>query len=367
MGRALRTHEGYVNDAKTKTERVLAALEHREADRVPVLDSPWASTLERWYREGLPKDVNYVDYFDLDRAEGLGLDVSPRYEERLIEETDTYKITTTPWGATVKNLKNAEGGQEQLAFTVTDPDSWQRSKERITPARDRIDWAKLKTDYRRWRETGTWTSLGFCFGFQVDLSVMIGTERLLIAMAEQPAWVADTFNHLLDMNIALAEMVLAEGYQFDDINWCDDMGYKGKPFFSLRMYRELLKPAHKRAVEWAHSKGMKARLHSCGDISTFVPDLVEIGMDMLNPLEVKAGMDPIALKQQYGDRLGFHGGLNVVLYDHPEELWDEMRRVIPIMKRGGGYWISSDHSVPESVGLETFREFVRLAKELGSY
>ena len=78
-------------------------------------------------------------------------------------------------------------------------------------------------------------------------------------------------------------------------------------------------------------------------------------------------MDPIELKQKYGDRLGFHGGLNVVLYDHPDQMWAEMRRVIPVMKQGGGYFISSDHSVPDTVSLKDFGEFVRLAKELGAY
>ena len=351
----------------TSHERIKRMLEHRQADRVPVLDSPWASTLERWHREGLPEDVSYVDYFELDRADGLGLDVSPHFESRLIEETDDYEITTTAWGGTLRNWKHREGGREQLAFTVTDPASWRKAKERITPGRDRIDWAKLKTDYKHWRETGTWISLGFNFGFDHTHNSVVGTERLLIAMAEQPEWVADMFNHLLDVDMALAEMVLAEGYRFDDINWCDDMGYKGKPFFSLGMYRALLKPAHRRAVEWAHSKGMKARLHSCGDIRTIVPELVEIGIDMLNPLEVKAGMDPVELKRQYGNRLAFHGGLNALLYNHPEDLWAEMRRIVPIMKENGGYWLSSDHSVPSSVSFETFSEFIRLAKELGSY
>jgi uroporphyrinogen decarboxylase len=133
------------------------------------------------------------------------------------------------------------------------------------------------------------------------------------------------------------------------------------------MYRELVKPVHQRAAEWAHAKGVKVRLHSCGYVAPFIPDLIDAGIDVLNPLEVKAGMDPVALKRQYGDQLCLHGGLNAVLFERPEELWEQMRQVIPAMKENGGYWISSDHSVPESVSLETFREFVRLGKELGSY
>ncbi|MFH0796766.1 MAG: uroporphyrinogen decarboxylase family protein [Candidatus Omnitrophota bacterium] len=351
----------------TTRERVKRMFEHREADRVPVFDFPWDSTLERWHKEGLPANVNYVDYFDLDRCDGLGLDNSPHYDVRVVEETDDYSITTTAWGTTLKNWKHAAGVPEYLDFTVVNPDAWRKTRELITPARDRINWEKLRADYPQWKKQEAWVTIGFGFGFNMTHSCIVGTERLLTAMAEQPEWVTDMFNHLLDVDIALGEMVLAEGYRFDDILWADDMGYKGKPFFSLNMYRELLKPVQKRAVEWAHSKGMKARLHSCGDIRTFIPDLIEIGIEMLNPIEVKAGMDPIELKRQYGDCLVFHGGINAVLYDHPEKLWEEMRRVIPIMKQGGGYFISSDHSVPQSVSLESFREFVRLAKKLGSY
>jgi uroporphyrinogen decarboxylase len=108
-------------------------------------------------------------------------------------------------------------------------------------------------------------------------------------------------------------------------------------------------------------------LHSCGDVRPFVPELIEIGVDILNPIEVKAGMDPVALKRQYGRTLAFHGGLNAALYPQPEKLYAEMRKVVPEMKKGGGYVISTDHSVPDSVSLEDFRRFVALSKELAAY
>jgi uroporphyrinogen decarboxylase len=98
-----------------------------------------------------------------------------------------------------------------------------------------------------------------------------------------------------------------------------------------------------------------------------VPDLIDAGIDMLNPIEVKAGNDPAALKKQYGDRLAFHGGINAVNFSDPGKLAEEMERVVPAMKRGGGYWLSSDHSVPDSVSLEDFRRFVELGKKLGTY
>ena len=285
----------------------------------------------------------------------------------MLEEKDEYTISTSPWGVTFRNWKHTGGVPEFLDFTIKDPDSWADAKARMQPGRDRVNWDYLKANYPKWREQGAWISAAFWFGFDVTHSWAVGTERLLITMAEQPEWVADMFNTYLDLDLALFDMVWEEGYHFDEINWPDDMGYKNKPFFSTRMYRELLKPVHKRAADWAHAKGVKVRLHSCGFIKPLIPDLIDIGIEMLNPVEVKAGMDPIALKEEFGDRLGFHGGLNAVLYNKPEALWEEMRRVIPVMKHGGGYIISSDHSVPETVSLEQFGQFVRLAKKLGSY
>jgi len=351
----------------TTHERMKRIYEHREADRVPVTDGPWGSTIERWHREGMPKDVSYRDFFGLDKFASIGADNSPRYPVKVIEETDEYVIRTTQWGATIRTWKHAGSVPEFLDFTIKDPETWQDAKARMKPTRDRIDWERLKRDYKVWREEGYWIGAHLWFGFDVTHAWTVGTERLLIAMATQPEWVSDMFNHYLDVDIALLDMVWDAGYRFDEVHWPDDMGYKHSQFFSLDMYRELLKPVHKRAADWAHAKGAKVRLHSCGDINPLIPELLDVGIDMLNPLEVKAGMDPVALKKKYGDRLAFHGGLNAVLYGEPEEMWKEMRRVIPVMKENGGYVASSDHSVPESVSLEQFRQFVELAKELGRY
>ena len=127
------------------------------------------------------------------------------------------------------------------------------------------------------------------------------------------------------------------------------------------------KPYIKRAVDWAHERGVYARMHSCGDINPFVPELIDIGMDGLNPLEVKAGMDPVFLKEKYGDKLVFHGGINAVLWDQPEAIKAEINRVIPKMKENGGYIFASDHSIPENVSLEDFKGIIREVMQAGSY
>lgn len=351
----------------TSHERFARMFEHREADRVPIIDSPWGTTVERWHREGMPEGISFVDYFELDHVAGIGVDNSPRYESKVVEETEEYVISTNAWGATMRNWKHATSTPEFLDFTVTDRESWQRAKARMTPTDDRIPWDHLKTHYPEWREKDCWIEAGLWFGFDVTHAWMVGTERILIAMIEDPEWCVDMFNHFLDVTLALLDRVWDAGYTFDAVRWPDDMGYKHNQFFSVKTYRELLKPVQKRAIDWAHAKGIYAHLHSCGDIGPLVPELVEIGLDALNPLEVKAGMDPVELKRKFGDRLVLHGGINAMLWDDLGAIEAEMRRVVPVMKENGGYIFSSDHSVPSSVSLENFRRITHLAKELGSY
>jgi len=225
----------------------------------------------------------------------------------------------------------------------------------------------LSKDYATWRERGYWVQGHAHFGFDVTHAGFVGTERMLTALLAEPEWCADMFNHFLEMSLVHLDMIWEEGYTFDSVFWCDDLGYRNGTFFSLDTFRELLRPAQKRAVDWAHAKGIKAHLHSCGNVMDLVPDFVEIGIDALNPLEVKAGMDTFRLKREFGDKLVLHGGVNAVLWNDLDAIEAEMRERIPILKESGGYIFSSDHSIPSSVSLDGFRHIVALAKELGAY
>ena len=354
-------------DSLTTYERFRRVYEHREADRIPIIDAPWGATIERWHAEGMPSDVSFVDFFGLDHVVQISADNSPRFPEQVVEETDEWRVSRTRWGATLKQFKHAASTPQFLDFRVKGPDSWREAKDRIRPERDRINWESLRRNYPVWRERGYWIQAGLWFGFDVTHSWMIGTERTLMAMIEDPAWLMDIFGHLLDTHLVLLDMMWDEGYAFDAVRWPDDMGYKQNQFFSLQMYRDLLLPFQSRAIEWAHQHGIKAELHSCGNINPFVPELVAAGLDALNPLEVKAGMDPLYLKETFGADLVLHGGVNAMLWDDPPAIRAEMERVIPRLKESGGYIFSSDHSVPSSVSLEDFRGIVALAKELGAY
>jgi uroporphyrinogen decarboxylase len=285
----------------------------------------------------------------------------------VIEETAEYRITTTGWGVTLKNFLVPDSTPEFLDYKVNTPEKWEEAKARMTVSRDRINWDYLKRNYPLWKAEGHFIQGEFWFGFDVLHSWMAGFETIIIAMMEEPEWVKDMIKTYLDSAIAHFDMIWDAGYHFDCISWPDDMGYKGHTFFSNEMYTEILQPFHKRAIDWAHNHGIYAHLHSCGNIMPRVPQLVEIGLDALNPIEIKAGMDLYALKREFGDRLVFHGGANALLLHKPAQILPYIEELLPIVKENGGYIFSSDHSIPNAVSLEDYRAIVAAVKKFGAY
>ena len=351
----------------TRYERFKRMYEHKEADRVPIIDSPWAGTIRRWKKEGMPENCDWTEYFGVDSIVGIGVDITPRFEEKIIEETDRYIIKTSSWGVTMKHFKEEDSTPEMIDYKVKTAEEWEDAKKLMTLDDDRIPWQYLKDNYEKWRADGEWISAGFWFGFDVTHSWMMGTENLLIAMIEEPELIEDMFDTYLNRCMALHQRIWDAGYHFDEINWPDDMGYKGTTFFSPAMYRQMVKPFHAKAAKFAHDKGIYARLHSCGNIMTLVPDILDAGIDALNPLEVKAGVDAKKLKQEFGDKLVLHGGINAVNWKNPDAIIGEINEKVPVLKENGGYIFSSDHSIPNDVSLENMKLIVEEAKRVGRY
>ena len=351
----------------TSAQRFRRVFDHKEPDRLPIFDDPWGSTWQRWRKEGYPEGVDPADFFGWDRVAGIHIDNSPRYPVGVVEETDEYKIHTTAWGTTLKSWKSKGGVPEFERFTITDPDSWRQAKKRMTPDPGRIDWEKLKVQYPKWKEQGARIVAGGWFGYDVFASWIVGYERVLMAMIEEPEWCQDMFRTALELDIAMMEMLLERGYTFDSFNWPDDLGYRNGLLFSLKTYRQVSRPVHKQAIDWCHAHGVKAHMHSCGNIMALADDLVEIGLDGLNPLEIKAGMDPLALKAKYGGKLVLEGGIDVRNWNDPAKAEAELREKLPALKKNGGYIFHSDHSIPETISLKDYQYVLEVAKKLGTY
>ena len=100
---------------------------------------------------------------------------------------------------------------------------------------------------------------------------------------------------------------------------------------------------------------------------TRIPQLVEIGLDALNPIEIKAGNDIKALKKDYGEKLVLHGGADALLLDKLEKILPYIEETLPVLKKKGGYIFSSDHSIPNTVSLENYKAIVEAVKNFGAY
>jgi uroporphyrinogen decarboxylase len=176
----------------------------------------------------------------------------------------------------------------------------------------------------------------------------------------------DTYSRLI---VSLLEELFAREGAPDGIWFYEDMGFKGRPFMSLDMYRALVQPGHKRTIDFARSLGLPVVMHSCGYVEPLLPGMIEAGIDALQVIEVKAGMDLLRLYKDYGDRLSFIGGMDVrVLYSNDRRsIEEELTKKIPVVKGHYGYVLHSDHSIPDQVDYDSYRYFVERGKELGMY
>ena len=135
------------------------------------------------------------------------------------------------------------------------------------------------------------------------------------------------------------------------------------------MYRELLFPAHRRLFQWAHERKLPVILHSDGLVEPLLPDLIEAGIDCLQPLEVKAGMDLLRVKRRFGDRIALIGGMDARVLETNDlaAVRAELEAKLPGAMAGGGYVLQVDHSVSNLVDYSTYKFFVETGLRLGSY
>lgn len=358
-------------DELTTQQRLSLVFQHKTADRVPIIDGPWESTLARWHREGLPHDFDWFDYFGVDTILAPSFspifDASPRFEVRVIEETESYIIQQDQWGLISKNFKPVNSTPLHIDSMIKNPQTWRAARPGMTPSRDRIDWSLLKEQFKTGREKGGWIIMAPWMGFDIVCTRMINSQTVLMALAEDPGWIVDMFNTGCDLSLALLDIIWQEGYHFDELMWFDDMAYKNGMLISKKMWRNYLRPYQKRMVDWAHTHGIPAHLHCCGNISSLIPELIEMGIDALDPMEIKAGMNPIQIKHEYGNDLVLRGGFDIQIWSDPARYETDIRKVLPVMMQDGGYIFSSDHSIADSVSLSNFLRILELVKEVGRY
>jgi uroporphyrinogen decarboxylase len=335
-------------------------------DRVPFEDAYWATTIQRWRREGLPSNVSPDEYFGCEIAR-LGGDYSLQLPVRMIEETNEYRVYMDSNGATRKELQTADGWTPHwLDFTIKGKDDWRRLKEKATYNPSRIPQGIFNA-FRAARQKGKFIAYSVHASFHPTWH-KVGLENMLVWMHEDPDLATDMFATHAQLIIDLYEGIKAQGVEYDGAWLSDDLGYRNAPLIAPDMYRELVMPHHKRLCDHFAKDGLKTILHSDGNVGPLIPYFLEAGFAALHPLEAKAGLDVRELKPKYGDQLVLFGNIDVrQLAAGREAIEEEIRIKFEAAKPGGGYIYHSDHSVPNNVSFENYQFAVEMIKQYGGY
>lgn len=356
-----------VSHELTGRERFRLALQHQEGDRIPIVDGFWGGLIERWYGEGLPREMPPSEYFGFEMMD-VRADCSLRLPATVLEETADYLITQDSYGGKSKTWKHESFLPGRVEYPVKTRADWEELKERARWGEGRVDWEASRRAQERAQARGVFFTYSGAHCWDGTLPI-IGQETLLLAMAEDQAWVREMFEAFTDLYLAGAEEMMGGGIEFDGAFVCDDMGFRSGTLFSPRAYEELYFPLDKRVCDFFKARGLPVILHSCGRVSSLIPRLIAAGYACLQPLEAKAGMDLVELKRKYGHEIALMGGIDVRCLEEQDErvMEAEIKNKIPIAMQGGGYIYALDGPVPEGVSLARYRRFLELVLHYGRY
>ncbi len=356
----------------TSIERISNILKRKPVDRIGLYEHFWGDTKKKWVEEGfIQEDENLADHFgfDLQDIGAFNMIADINFGLEVVEETEETILARDGNGALLRRHKLHDSTPEHVDFKVKERKDWEEFiKPLLKPDPARINFEAYREGKRHAKEHNRFFVWSGPHVFELMKNVC-GHEHMLIGMALDPDWVKDMVITYSKLIVELQEILFAEEGYPDGIWYYEDMGFKAKPFFSPAMYKEIIQPGHKRTFDFAHAHNMPVIVHSCGMVESLVRGLIEAGMDCLQVIEIKSGMDLIKLYKEYGDILSFMGGIDVrVLYTNDKELIrKELESKIPIVMGKYGYALHSDHSIPNTVHYETYKYFIEKGLELGTY
>jgi uroporphyrinogen decarboxylase len=358
-------------DKMTGIERIGNILKRQPVDRIGVFEKFWSDTQKKWQKEHhIRQGESLEEHFDLDmrmfRPFNMIADIS--FEPQTVEETEDTILQRDGNGALLRRHKLHDATPEHVDFMVKERAAWEEKiKPLLVPSRERLNIE----GYKQAREEAARNKRFFCWEGHHAFELMFrvcGHEYLLMGAALDPDWVKDMVGAYANLTIGLMEILFAEAGRPDGIWFYEDLGFKQKPFISPDMYRDLIQPGHKKTFDFAHSLSLPVIVHSCGYVEPLIPGLIEAGMNCLQVIEVKAGMDLLKLKNDFGDRIALCGGMDTrnLAANDLDEIARELHAKIPTVKQGGGYILHSDHSIPDQCRYETYQYFLKEGLKLGT-
>jgi uroporphyrinogen decarboxylase len=377
--------------ALSSRERFTLALDHQEPDRVPIDLGSIASTirtveaydrLKEYLGLAVDKKIrHFADEHIIPDDEIIrALHVDTMYlrvnvakswkRERLDAHTvvDEWEVPWTKAPGSIYTFPSAHPlktvrMEELEKFPWPDPDE----PSRFEGLREKARKLSRETDYALVAEGLTGVGV-------FDMSWHLrGMENIFMDMLLHPDFTEGLFRRLTDFYVGVYRNYLrAVGEYIQMVIYYEDLSGQDGPLISPELYRKYVKPCHRRIFE-AIKENTRAKLcvHTCGSAYAFLDDYVELGVEVINPVQTSAkDMDPRRLKERYGKVLSFHGAIDTQRFlprATPAEIEEEVRRTIRILGRGGGYLFTSCHSIQPDVSAEKIVTLFSSAEKHGKY
>jgi len=377
-------------------ERLLAAVNHQEPDRVPLdMGGNQTGIHREAYRKvldfyGIEEEIQIMDVVQQLAAPSEKVlrlfSIDTRYVRpgMFLPLPELKQVKPGRWGFTdgfgVTWAMPGEKPGEGLYCDIVDHPLAAIEYEDL----DRYDWPdggdaapfKGLRDYaRRLFEETNYALVSGITGVVFEICwYMRGFERFYMDMLEQPRYVEKLLDHTLQYWMDFHEAFLAEvGEYLQVVCVGDDLAMQSGPLFSPALYKKFVKPRQKALYQFIHKK-TKAKVwyHSCGAVKTLLPEIIDNGADILNPVQIGAkDMDPEKLKKEYGDKVVFWGGgidtQKTLPQGTPEEVRQQVCQLMDIFKPGGGYVFNTVHNIQADVPGRNIHALWEAAKEFAPY
>ncbi|MCM8817016.1 MAG: hypothetical protein NC913_05850 [Candidatus Omnitrophica bacterium] len=356
----------------TPRERWYNTFHFKPVDRIFNMEFGWWSdTLKRWHNEGLPAEIDTIEkgdrFFGFDKLTyvpvNLGLD--PAFETKIIEETENYQIIQDSSGVIAKHFKDGKSSiPHYIKFPIEDRDDWENFKKRLNPSSKRYPDARDWEEFKKKATISEYPVIiggGSLFGW---IRNWMGFENCLMSFYDQPDLIEEIIDYLCNYILAVNEKALLE-IKIDAVGMWEDMAFKTQPMISPSLFKKYLVPRYKRLAERFRKAGIDLIFIDCdGNINELVELWLDAGINIMFPLEINSGSDPVMLRKKFGKRVLLMGGVDKkALIEGPDAIDRELARIKDVVVEGG-YIPHVDHRVPPDVSLKNYLYYLRKKREV---
>lgn len=328
---------------------------------------PLLGLKEEWEEQGAtPEELDFSAFRYRCEARGhIGVNVGRNggYPEEAIDENEEHKIWKDGLGRTMKLPKKTATLPLPMDYPVKTMDDWLKIKPWYEFSEERLagEW---KAKAAQHRENDKVVCVGIPGGFDEPRQLM-GEEELCVAFYTQPELIHDILQTIGDTAYRALDRVTSE-VQIDMLSVHEDMAGKSGPLAGPNQIEEFIKPYYRKIWDMLQERG--ARLFdqdSDGDMNPVIDAFLDAGVNCMHPMEPASNMDIVAVRQKYGNRLAFYGGIDKhVLRRTKEEIVEELEYKIPPMLKTGGCVLALDHRIPNGTPLDNYKFYLQKAWEI---